>query len=96
VRVLLAVLTTVALACAGPAGAQKHDLSRLTCREFLSGGKESIALIVMWLQGYGTDTDEPTIVDFGQLKIDTERLSDYCAKHPDRALIVAAKAVMDL
>jgi hypothetical protein len=86
-----AALTMVVLMCTAPLSAHKHDLSRFTCKEFLESGNEKIALIIMWLQGYAIGSDDPPIVDFDRLNIDTEILREYCAKNLDTALLTAAE-----
>jgi hypothetical protein len=50
----------------------------------------------MWLQGYGTDSEDPKIVDLDRLKTDTAKLSEHCGKNPAQALISAAESVFDL
>ena len=95
-KALSAALTAVALLWSVPTVAQKRDLARLTCREFLDSGKENIALIVMWLHGYGTDSDDPPIIDFDKLKTDIDKISDYCNNNPTRSVFTAAQRSLEL
>jgi acid stress chaperone HdeB len=48
----------------------------------------------MWLAGYYSDEDAPPIVDFDKMKTDSEKLGEYCAKHPDDSIITAAEEVV--
>lgn len=55
----LTVLAALALlALAAPARAQQLDLATVTCKDFVASDKETISLIMMWLEGYYTE--EPT------------------------------------
>jgi acid stress chaperone HdeB len=88
---------TVVLAAAligAPARAQAVDLSRLSCKDFLAGGSESIGFMMTWLDGYYTDEDAPAIFDLQKMKEKGEKLGEYCAKHPTIGLMTAAAQFM--
>jgi acid stress chaperone HdeB len=89
------LLAAVLAAASAPAQAQKLDLSTVTCKAFLESSKENMSLILMWLAGFYTDEDDPPIIDFDKMKVDAEKLADYCAKNPTSGLITAAEAVLD-
>jgi acid stress chaperone HdeB len=93
-RVAFAVLIAVLL-LPDPADAQVVDLSTIRCKEFLDSGKETIAYIMMWLDGYFTGEDDPAVVDFDQMKKKGEKLGAYCAKNPTHGLLNAAEEVME-
>jgi acid stress chaperone HdeB len=92
-RVALAAFLVLMLLTA-PASAQALDLSTIKCKEFLESGKETIAFIMMWLDGYFTGEDDPAIVDFEKMKQKGEKLGAYCAKNPGHGLLTAADEVM--
>ena len=52
----------LALLVAGiaPAAAEQVDLSTMTCKQFISSDKETISLILAWLDGFYKD-DAPVI-----------------------------------
>jgi acid stress chaperone HdeB len=77
-----------------PAAPQVVDLSTIRCKEFLDSGKETIAYLMMWLDGYFTGEDDPAVVDFNQMKKKGEQLGAYCAKNPTHGLLTAAEEVM--
>jgi acid stress chaperone HdeB len=93
-KLLLGAVMALMLAAATPASAQKLDLSTVTCKQFLESGKENIGLVLVWLQGYWTDEDDPPILDFDKMKGDAEKLGAYCATNPASGLITAANAVL--
>lgn len=73
-----------------PAWAQKVDLSTITCKDFFEGPQDRISFVVMWLDGYYADEDDPPVVDFDRMKTRIEQLAMYCAKNPALGLITAA------
>jgi acid stress chaperone HdeB len=92
-RVAFAALIAVML-LPTPAAPQVVDLSTVRCKQFLDSGKDTIAYIMMWLDGHFTGEDDPAVVDFAQLKRKGEKLGDYCAKNPTHGLLGAAEEVM--
>ena len=91
-HVLRIAILSAALAV-GPASAQTVDLSTIKCKEFLDSGKETIGLLMMWLDGYYSDEDSPAVVDFDKMKQKGEKLGEYCAKNPANGLITAAEEI---
>jgi acid stress chaperone HdeB len=89
------IVLVAMLVAAGPASAQKLDLSTIKCKEFFEGKKEDIAFVMMWLLGYYADQDDPPVVDFGKMKDRIEKLAVYCARNPGNGLITAADEVME-
>jgi acid stress chaperone HdeB len=75
---------------AAPALAQKVDLSTITCKDFFEGPQDRVSFVVMWLDGYYADEDDPPVVDFDRMKKRIEELAVFCAKNPTMGLITAA------
>jgi hypothetical protein len=48
----------------------------------------------MWLSGYYTKDDDPTVVDFAKVKAKTDKVADYCAKNPAVGLVPAAEPIL--
>ena len=91
---LLMLTVAAAMWSIVPAKAEQLDLSTVKCKEFLESSKDNIGLILMWLEGYYSDTDAKPIVDFDKMKADGGKLGDYCGKNPGHSLITAADEVM--
>ena len=87
-------LVTMSLVVATPASAQKLDLTKVTCKQFLDSGERTMSMILMWLTGFFTDEDDTPIVDFDKLKTDANKISDYCRKNPNTALMTAAEEIL--
>ena len=89
------LLIAAALSAPLPAQAQQLDLATVTCKDFVTSDKETIGLILMWLEGYYSEQDAKPIVDFDKMKNDGAKLGEYCGKNPGHSLITAADEVMD-
>jgi acid stress chaperone HdeB len=87
---LTAALYAAAMLASAPALGQTLDLSTIKCQDFLKSGKDNIAVIITWLDGYYKDKDDPPIIDFAKFSANTEKLAKYCADNPGNGLITAA------
>lgn len=88
-RYLTAVFVA-AMLLGAPAGAANLDLSTIKCKDFLTSGKDNIAVIITWLDGYYKEKNDPPIIDFDKFSANSEKLAKYCAENPDNGLITAA------
>jgi acid stress chaperone HdeB len=86
-----AALVVASLVTSAPARAEVLDLSTLRCRDFSAISKEKLPLVMMWLEGYHTEEDEPAVIDFDKAKNDTEKLLTYCQSHPVLRMLIAAE-----
>jgi hypothetical protein len=89
-----ALLAAAMLAATAPAQAQVVDMSVLKCDEFLKSGKDAIAYIVIWLDGYNTDQDASPVMDFGKIAAKVEKFGDYCNKNGSATMKDAADEVL--
>ena len=91
------LLTTVFIAAAlgvASASAQTVDVSTITCKEFSAQKKDDMLAIMMWLSGYYTKDDDPTVVDFAKVRAKTDKVADFCAKNPAVGLVPAAEPIL--
>ena len=79
---------------AAPASAQVLDLSTIKCKEFVESSKETIGLILMWLDGYYTEDEDKAIIDFDKMKQKGEKLRIYCGANPTHSLMTAAEDIL--
>jgi acid stress chaperone HdeB len=94
VKTISAAFVAMSLVVAAPASAQKLDLTKVTCKQFLDSGERTMSMILMWLTGFFTDEDDTPIVDFDKLKTDANKIGDYCRKNPTTALMTAAEEIL--
>ncbi len=93
-KIVSAILVAMSLVAAAPAAAQKLDLSTVNCKQFLESGERTISMVLMWLNGFFTDEDDPPIVDIDKLKTDASKIGEYCRKNPTTNLMTAAEEVL--
>jgi acid stress chaperone HdeB len=93
-RVMMAALMIAALAAASSASAQTVDVSTITCKDFSAQKKDDMLAIMMWLTGYYTKDDDPTVIDFAKVKAKTDKIADYCTKNPAVGLVPAAEPIL--
>jgi hypothetical protein len=91
---ITAALIAAGLAAAPSASAQTVDVSTITCKDFGAQKKEDMLAIMMWLTGYYTKDDDPTVIDFAKVKAKTDKIADYCAKNPAVGLVPAAEPIL--
>ncbi len=88
------VLVAAALLAPLPVKAQQLDLATVTCKDFIASDKDTIGLILMWIEGFYSDQDAKPIVDFDKMKANGGKLGEYCGKNPGHSLITAADEVV--
>jgi acid stress chaperone HdeB len=78
------------IACCNAASADDIDLSTWTCKKFQTADKETIGIILTWLDGYYKDQDDPPVIETDTFVDNAKKLGEYCGAHPDIGLITAA------
>jgi acid stress chaperone HdeB len=94
-KVLASALAAAVIACCSPALADDIDLSTWTCKKFVNADKETIGIILTWLDGYYKDEDDPPVIETDKFVENAKKLGGYCAEHPDNGLITAADKVLN-
>src|SRR6202453_2878026 len=94
-KVLAGLVAAGMLVCCNAAVAADIDLSTWTCQKFQSADKETIGIILTWLDGYYKDQDDPPVIDTDKFVDNAKELGQYCSAHPDQGLITAADKVFN-
>jgi acid stress chaperone HdeB len=89
-----AVLAASLMITVAPVSAQVVDISTIKCKEFVESPKDTIALIMMWLDGYYHAEDDAAVIDFDKMKTSGEKLGEYCTKNPTHGLLTAAEEIL--
>ncbi len=63
-RTILVIALAITFMSAGSASAQIVDMNTVTCNDFNGFKKDTTFAIVMWLDAYYRDDDDPPIIDF--------------------------------
>ena len=90
-----AALLIAALVVATPACAQKWDLSTVTCQTFLSYDKNTVNILLAWVDAYYKEDDDPPIIDLDKYLDNARKLGDYCRRNPDLSLITATDKLFE-
>jgi acid stress chaperone HdeB len=93
-KIVTSFVFAVCVLASAPAGAEVIDLSTVRCREFSTMPKETIAFIMVWLDGYHTEEDDPPVLDTDKSKEDGEKILAYCETNPAVGIITAAERVL--
>lgn len=84
-----AALLVAAVAFVSPAHAEKWDLSTVTCEKFLSFDKDTVNILLAWVDAYYREDDDPPVIDFDKYLANAKKLGDYCRTNPNSGLISA-------
>ena len=94
VKSAAAAFVAAALLAAAAADAQVVDLSATKCKDFIELPRETVNSIMMWLDGYFTDEEDPAVVDFDKMKAKADKLGAFCIQNPKMGLMTAAENVL--
>ena len=90
-RFLLAL--ALSITCLSASSAQKFDLDRISCREFLQTDKQTMSYLIVWLRGFWTEADEAMVLNLDRLQADADRMTNYCSRNPDMKVFAAADQI---
>src|SRR3979490_2332971 len=88
-KMLAALFFGCCLLSGSAARAEKIDFSTTTCKQFLESHKDSMGVVLAWLDGYYRDEDEPPIFDTDRFEENAKKLGAYCAVNRTVGLITA-------
>ena len=90
----------VLLAAAGftlataPAHAVVLDLSTVTCKQFIEGDKDQIAMVLTWLDGWYKGDEDEAIIDTDVFVANAKKFGSYCAANPTISVVNAAEKIL--
>jgi acid stress chaperone HdeB len=77
-----------------PAHAVVLDLSTMTCKQFVDGGKDEIQMVLTWMDGwYRGDSDE-AIIDTDVFVANAKKFGAFCAANPTISIVNAAEKIL--
>jgi hypothetical protein len=71
------------------------DITRVTCRQYLTGSVIPRKPLILWLSGYYDGKRDATTVDVGSIEPNASKVDDYCGGHQDEMVMNAIEAVFD-
>ena len=77
-----------------PAQAVVLDLSTMTCKQFVDSDKDTISMVLTWMDGwYKGDSDE-AIIDTDVFVENAKKFGAYCAANPSISIVNAADEIL--
>lgn len=70
-------------------------MKKLSCEIFNGYNDENRGTIMMWLEGYYTEDDEPAVIDFNEMAGHMAKLLLYCQENPQKSVLDASEEAMD-
>jgi acid stress chaperone HdeB len=70
------------------------DITKITCRQFLTGRVVSTKSIAIWFSGYYSGKRGATTIDMGTIRPNAEKVKDYCALNQDETVMKAVEAAL--
>jgi acid stress chaperone HdeB len=87
-------LLAAALMLPTAANAVVLDLYTMTCKQFVESDKDTISMMLTWLDGwYKGDSDEAKI-DTDVFVENAKKIGEYCGKNPTISIVNAAETVL--
>ena len=94
VRVLM-VATLLAVLLPATSQAQVTvDVAKISCKQFLLDAVAPTKSVTIWLSGYYHGKHGGTVVDFGALQREADKVEDYCRLNLDMPLMDAVEAAL--
>lgn len=91
-RSLLVVATLLSLNTS--ANAVVLDLYTMTCKQFVDSDKDTIMIVLTWLDGwYKGDSDEATF-DTDEFVENAKKFGSYCQTNPTISIVNAAEKIL--
>ena len=95
-QIVKASAVAALLFVASPAQAlDSINMNELTCATFTGYDDENKATIMMWLEGYYTEEDEPAVIDFNEMAGHMAKLLLYCQENPEKSVLDGSEDAMD-
>jgi acid stress chaperone HdeB len=92
-RAIAGITFVIASAILGAAAEGKsRDYGKLTCGDFLSSGKDNMAVIIWWLRGY--HAGKSGNIAFDSTDPYAARLGSYCGSHRADNLIETSERIL--
>jgi len=72
------------------------DVTKVTCRQYLTGSVMPRKSMTLWLSGYYHGKRQATTVDIASIEPNADKVDDYCGGHQDEMVMKAIETVFGL
>ena len=94
-KFFMAALIAAALCMPALASADDdiQDISKVTCKEFLSSDEKEISFLLAWIDGYMSAKSDNTQISTAWMEKLGEHMGSYCSANPKKTIMDAMEAV---
>ena len=96
IRLLMAAVLLAGLAPATSGAQVAVDVAKITCKQFLLDTVAPTKSVTMWLSGYYHGKHGGTVVDFGALLREADKVEDYCRLNLDTPVMEAVEKALSV
>ena len=94
IRLLMAATLLAVLLPATSQAQVTVDVAKITCKQFLLDTVAPTKSVAMWLSGYYHGKHGGTVVDFGALQREADKVEDYCRLNLDMTVMDAVEGAL--
>lgn len=86
---LFSLLAIILLCATAPlaASAEKLDMGKISCRDFMQMDEDALAYLYFWLDGYVSAKSGDTVLDTDSVENDLRAMLDACEDAPRKKLL---------
>lgn len=77
-----------------PAQATVLDLSTMTCKQFVDSDKDTIAMVLTWMDGWYKGDSDVAVIDTDVFVANAKKFGEYCAANPTISIVNAAEKIL--
>ena len=77
-----------------PARATVMDLSTMSCKQFVDSDKDTIAMVLTWLDGWYKGDSDIAIIDTEVFVGNAKKFGEFCAANPTISIVNAAEKIL--
>jgi acid stress chaperone HdeB len=96
IRLLMAAVLLAGLVPATSGAQVAVDVAKITCKQFLLDTVAPTKSVTMWLSGYYHGKHGGTVVDFGALLREADKVEDYCRLNLDTPVMEAVEKALSV
>lgn len=94
IRYLASLVGFGLVLAAMPAQATVIDLSTMTCKQFVDSDKDTIAMVLTWMDGWYKGDSDVAIIDTDVFVANAKKFGEFCAANPTISIVNAAEKIL--
>ncbi|MBQ7609286.1 MAG: hypothetical protein IJU76_15165 [Desulfovibrionaceae bacterium] len=92
-KILMALFLTSVLCAPIASMAKDVDMAKITCKEFAESGKDSISMMMIWIDGYMSGKSDNTVMNEEWMDTLGTHMGRFCAQNPKKTIMAAIEAM---